>query len=222
MPKVSEAHSAARRQQIIDAAYRCFARRGFHQTTMREIYEEAELSPGAVYHYFDGKEAIIRASFEFDQLRSRDVLQAAVTNEDPMQALRGLVDFFFAGMDSAAKLGAGRVNVQGWGEALVDPPLFDAISSVLQDFRLALVQIVRKAQDLERLDSTLDPDSVGLLLLSIYFGMELQKAFDPEIDLDAYKAAVKSMLLAHESNAVDSVESWPISRSELIIEEESN
>jgi len=38
MPKVSEAHSAARRQQIIDAAYRCFARKGFHQASMRDIY----------------------------------------------------------------------------------------------------------------------------------------------------------------------------------------
>ena len=48
MPKVSEEHALARRQQIIDDAYRCFARKGFRQTTMREIYAEAALSPGAV------------------------------------------------------------------------------------------------------------------------------------------------------------------------------
>jgi len=62
VPKVSEEHADARRQQIIDAAYRCFARKGFHQATMRDIYEEAGLSPGAVYHYFDSKDEIIRAS----------------------------------------------------------------------------------------------------------------------------------------------------------------
>ncbi len=60
MPKVTEVHSAAR-HQIIDAAYRCFARKGFHQATMRDIYAEANLSPGAVYHYFDSKDAIIQA-----------------------------------------------------------------------------------------------------------------------------------------------------------------
>lgn len=66
MLRVSEANKIARRQQIIDAAYRCFVRKGLNQTTMRDIYEEAELSAGAVYHYFDSKDAIIEASFEFD------------------------------------------------------------------------------------------------------------------------------------------------------------
>ncbi|MCB0123896.1 MAG: helix-turn-helix transcriptional regulator, partial [Caldilineaceae bacterium] len=80
MPKVTEAHSAARRQQIIDAAYRCFARKGLNQTTMRDIYGEAQLSPGAVYHYFDSKDAIIQASFEFDYERSLAIFDAAVAS----------------------------------------------------------------------------------------------------------------------------------------------
>ena len=75
MPKVSKEHSEARRRQIIDAAYQCFARKGFHQTTMRDIYEEAGLSPGAVYHYFDSKDEIIQASFDFDYLRSQSIVR---------------------------------------------------------------------------------------------------------------------------------------------------
>jgi AcrR family transcriptional regulator len=121
MPKVTEAHSAARRQQIIDAAYRCFARKGFHQATMRDIYAEANLSPGAVYHYFDSKDAIIQASFEFDYERSLGLFEAALVREDPLQALHDLIDFFFQGLADAAALGAPRVNVQSWGEALVNP-----------------------------------------------------------------------------------------------------
>ena len=95
MPKVTEAHSAARRQQIIDAAYRCFARKGFHQATMRDIYAESGLSVGAVYHYFSSKDAIIQASFEFDYERSLALLTAAMENDDPLKALHELIDFFF-------------------------------------------------------------------------------------------------------------------------------
>ncbi len=196
MPKVTEAHSAARRQQIINAAYRCFARKGFHQTTMRDIYAEADLSPGAVYHYFDSKDAIIQANFEFDYERSRELLDAAIASDDPMQALRELIAFFFHGLDEAAALGAGRVNVQGWGEALVNPPLLAARRSVVEAYVAALAQIVSKAQAAGQIAPALDPRAAGRVLLSLYYGLELQKALDNEVAVDSYAAAAKSLLLA--------------------------
>jgi AcrR family transcriptional regulator len=196
MPKVTEAHSAARRQQIIDAAYRCFARKGFHQATMRDIYAEANLSPGAVYHYFDSKDAIIQASFEFDYERSRALFDAARLSDDPLKALHELLDFFFHGLESAAALGAPRVNVQGWGEALVNPPLLETILRVLDDYLDTLSQIIRRTQELGQIDQSLDPRSVGRMLLSLYYGLELQKALDAEVEIDTYAAAIKTLLFS--------------------------
>jgi AcrR family transcriptional regulator len=196
MPKVTEAHSAARRQQIIDAAYRCFARKGFHQATLRDIYAEANLSPGAVYHYFDSKDAIIQASFEFDFQRSRALFDAAIASDDPLKALHELLDFFFRGLESAAALGAPRVNVQGWGEALVNPVLLETIRRVLDDSLEALSEIIRRAQELGQIDTSLDPRSVGRMLLSLYYGLELQKALDSEVEIDTYVAAIKTLLLS--------------------------
>jgi AcrR family transcriptional regulator len=196
MPKVTEAHSAARRQQIIDAAYRCFARQGFHQATMRDIYAEANLSPGAVYHYFDSKDAIIQASFEFDFQRSLDQFDAARVSDHPLKALHELLDFFFHGLEGAAALGAGRVNVQGWGEALVNPALLSSVRRVLDDYLDALSQIIRRAQAAGQIDQSLDPRAVGRMLLSLYYGLELQKALDSEIEVETYAAAIKTLLLS--------------------------
>jgi AcrR family transcriptional regulator len=196
MPKVTEAHSAARRQQIIDAAYRCFARKGLNQTTMREIYAEANLSPGAVYHYFDSKDAIIQASFEFDYERSLTIFASAVASDNPLQALQELVDFFFQGLASAAELGAPRVNVQGWGEALVNPPLLETIRRVLDLYLEALMQLTRKAQAAGQLDPALDPQAVGRMLLSLYYGLELQKALDHEVAIEPYAHAIKTLFLS--------------------------
>src|SRR4029453_1435885 len=61
MPKVTEEHVEARRRQILSAALRCFARQGFHRTTMQDIFREADLSPGAGYSYFTGKDELIVA-----------------------------------------------------------------------------------------------------------------------------------------------------------------
>ncbi|HNP70980.1 MAG TPA: TetR/AcrR family transcriptional regulator [Kouleothrix sp.] len=196
MPKVSEAHSAARRQQIIDAAYRCFARKGFHQASMRDIYEEAQLSPGAVYHYFPSKDAIIQASFEFDYQRSLDLFAAATASDDPLKALRELITFFFRGLEGAAELGAGRVNVQSWGEALVNPPLRETLQRVMAHYLAALTEIIRRAQAGGQLDPALDPQAFGRILLSLYYGFELQKALDPAVEVPAYAAAVQALIMA--------------------------
>ena len=196
MPKVTEAHSAARRQQIIDAAYRCFARKGFHQATMRDIYAEANLSPGAVYHYFDSKDAIIQASFEFDYERSLGLFEAALVRDDPLQALHDLIDFFFQGLEGAATLGAPRVNVQGWGEALVNPPLLETIQRTRSSYLDALTQLIHRAQAAGRIEPSLDPQAVGRMLLSLYYGLELQIALDSAGAVEPYARAIKTLLFS--------------------------
>src|SRR5690348_18411342 len=50
---------ADRRDEILAAAQTCFARSGFHQTSMQEICAEAGMSPGNLYRYFPSKEALI-------------------------------------------------------------------------------------------------------------------------------------------------------------------
>ncbi len=64
-------HSEDRRRQILRAAITCFARRGFHHTTMNDISAEAQISVGLIYRYFDSKDAVITfmASEHLDDLR---------------------------------------------------------------------------------------------------------------------------------------------------------
>src|SRR5256885_13080119 len=56
-----EERSERSRSQILDAALRLFAHRGYGATSVRDIAEDAGLSKGNVYHHFPDKEAIFRA-----------------------------------------------------------------------------------------------------------------------------------------------------------------
>jgi len=47
-----------RRSQILEAALRCFAHQGYHQTTMDDIVEESGLSKGTLYWYYESKKEI--------------------------------------------------------------------------------------------------------------------------------------------------------------------
>ncbi len=50
-----------RREQILEAAMRLFAEKGFDRTTVDDIAEACGIAPGLVYHYFDSKTAILQA-----------------------------------------------------------------------------------------------------------------------------------------------------------------
>ncbi|MGH3194241.1 MAG: TetR/AcrR family transcriptional regulator, partial [Streptosporangiaceae bacterium] len=64
MPKIAEEARAARRDQIVAAAAECFARSGYHVTTMADIAEAAGVSKGTPYLYFPSKEALFIALYE--------------------------------------------------------------------------------------------------------------------------------------------------------------
>src|SRR5437660_5351731 len=66
-----------RRSQILDAALVCFARRGFHQTSMHDISAEAGISVGLIYRYFDNKEAVIAAMVDEHMIHIRELLEQA-------------------------------------------------------------------------------------------------------------------------------------------------
>ncbi len=51
--------SETRRTEILRAAARVFRRKGLAAAGMREIAEEADVSPGILYYYFSGKDEIL-------------------------------------------------------------------------------------------------------------------------------------------------------------------
>ena len=54
----------ARREQIVGAATRVFAGKGFRRATTREVAREAGVSEGTIYNYFEDKDALLMAILE--------------------------------------------------------------------------------------------------------------------------------------------------------------
>jgi AcrR family transcriptional regulator len=80
-----------RREQIIEAALRVFAQKGFVRATNKEIAQEAGITPGLIYHYFESKEDLLRAAIaEHSPLRLIHALPAETLDEPPEPFLRFL------------------------------------------------------------------------------------------------------------------------------------
>jgi len=87
-PKVVE----DRREQIIDAAMRVFSQKGFTRATNKDIAREAGITPGLIYHYFESKEAVLKAIIEGrSPLKLIGSLPPQVLNLPPEVFLRFMV-----------------------------------------------------------------------------------------------------------------------------------
>src|SRR5262245_52764238 len=90
MPKLKPDTQRARREHILEAAELCFARAGFHRTTMQDICKEAAVSPGALYVYFDSKEALIAGICERERAEFAERFDALAEAPDILRSLRDL------------------------------------------------------------------------------------------------------------------------------------
>jgi len=86
-----EREKLAHRAEIIDAALRVFARKGFFQATLDEVAQEAEFSKGALYLYFSSKEDILYTALKekllnFNLNLARDALKGEKSFYDELKS----------------------------------------------------------------------------------------------------------------------------------------
>ena len=67
-PAVSEEDKSRRRDEIMAAAKKVFARNGFHATTIADIAKEAGLAYGSIYWYFDSKDDLFHALMAVEEI----------------------------------------------------------------------------------------------------------------------------------------------------------
>jgi AcrR family transcriptional regulator len=88
-------HQDLSRGQLLDAAEQVFGRKGFHETTLKEVAELAGFSVGSVYSFFENKDDLFRQIF----LRRGEEFEVGMADvfgdEDaaPLDVLHRLVDF---------------------------------------------------------------------------------------------------------------------------------
>ena len=194
MPKVTEAHLETRRQQILEAAFACFSRQGFHQTTMQDICHEAGLSPGAVYRYFASKEEIIEACCGQCLEANMSIITATEQMDDTLEILDELAQRAFGELDQPETYAGLCLNVQWWSEALRSPELKETLRRSEVDLWMsALAQIIGRAQGLAEINPDLNAEAAARVLLSMWQGFVLQKALDPTVDVGSYLEVVKAM-----------------------------
>ena len=190
MPKLKPEVQTARREHILDAAETCFARSGFHRTTMHDICREAGVSPGALYVYFDSKEALIAGISERDRAEFAERFDRLAAAPDFMPALRELGEQYF--LEDPAK--DHRMCLEIGLESTRNPRIGEIHQRIDRYILESFQTLFQKMQDEGRIAPTLDIPTVARAFMVVGDGMFWRRAVDPGFDPKAVMPAVLELM----------------------------
>ncbi|MBX5449884.1 TetR/AcrR family transcriptional regulator [Thermogemmatispora sp.] len=165
--------SEDRREQIIDAALRVFARKGFARATNKDIAREAGITPGLIYYYFADKEALLQAVIESrSPLRLFEHLEPAQWDAPPSEFLHAILCQALNIIESEQVISLIRTVLSELlhGEEIpLLPKLFlPRIIAVLQRY-------LRLQRERGMVRAEVDPEEVAQVLLSAMMGLVMRR-----------------------------------------------
>jgi TetR/AcrR family transcriptional regulator, repressor for uid operon len=180
-----------RRKQILAAAERCFARHGFHQTSMQEVCKEAELSPGSVYRYFRSKDDIIVAMATEHRAATQAQFAQALALPNALEALVLVASQVLQQINDPA---CAPLHFECTAEAMRNPRVAEVVRREDAEIVSGLVELVRRGQTAGQIDATLDPRRAAEALVALADGLTWRKFLQPTVDTTTYEDTVRTVL----------------------------
>ncbi|MFE4664238.1 TetR/AcrR family transcriptional regulator [Streptomyces sp. NPDC056716] len=186
MARVSQEHLDARRRQILDGAARCFARGGFHATSMQDVLKEADLSAGAVYRYFSGKDELIAAIVE-EVIEHALAVYEGAAEENPPPAPDVLIPRIVTRMQKLRPETLDgewifpRLMLQVWTETLRDDKLAALLEDGVARIRDAWTTIGESYKAAGMMPEDADPQAMARIILALVQGVAAQFAMFGEV-----------------------------------------
>jgi len=195
VPKISPAHEQQRRAQILAAAMTCFARQGYHATSMDDVVRESGLSVGAIYSYFPSKEELFLALSEDRAEQTLAYMSQLFARPGSMpEKSREAVDYFFSRL-SDELVPLMRVNLEFLSEALKSEPIRQRQERRVASIRRFFQSLLSDAQQRGEVRADVDVEAAAELMMALGEGIVLLSVTGlRRVSLDQLKVAYLGLL----------------------------
>jgi AcrR family transcriptional regulator len=176
LPKLLPETRAERRQQLIDAAWRCAAVRGFRDLTVDDVCAEAKVSKGAFYGYFAHKQELLLALLE-DDSAALDAELDSITraSSSGVERVRRFAQAMLARGDDAARV---QVRADLWADLLTEVVVRERLAMATQQRRQLVRGWIEEAIASGELEA-IPANALASILLALTDGLMLHGALDP-------------------------------------------
>jgi TetR/AcrR family transcriptional regulator, transcriptional repressor of bet genes len=191
-----KASEAARRMQILKAAYEVASRKGLDALTVRLVARRAKLSPGLVLFHFGTKDQLITALLDYviETTSVLHVTEDITSIPVPLDRLLALLRREMNRLASEPR----RIRlffdfwVKGFTHALIRTKMQSELDRYREAFRPIAHEVLRAEP--ERF-SGVTPEGLSAVAVSFIKGCAVQSMIDPEnFDIEEYLAATNGLL----------------------------
>lgn len=195
MPKLSEDQMIDRRKQIMHAALVCAARKGFHQTSMRDICKDAKMSIGAVYNYYKSKEEILAAITKEGQQAKKLMMEKIRKCKNAKESFRELFKHIFLAYRNDSFRTYGAIDLETYCEATRNEEIRRIMLDECALLANPLMEIIRKWQREEEVRSDIDPRYLANYLIALSLGIKIHLLVQPELTVEGFEEIVEKAFI---------------------------
>lgn len=183
-----------KRAAILNAAEACFARAGFHRTTMQDVAAEAGMSVGNLYRYFSNKDAMIVGLGERDRSEVAQDFAALDDAQDFVAAFRTIGEKHLRDLPATRT----AICLEIWAEATRNAVFAELTRAFEQEVMGRLERAFASAQARGAIASRADPRAlavtVGTIADGLYVRRGVSQSFDAEAEIDRALVLIGAVL----------------------------
>lgn len=162
---------AERRQLIVNAAISCFIKNGIHQTGIREIAKEANVSLGNMYNYFSSKDDLISAIAVMDGQVIEQFIAAFGSIDDPYSMMSTFIDHY---LDYMSDVENAYLTIDIIAETLRNPSVAEQFQSNRQKLTDVLCATIERGIGEGVMREQISIDETVKLFLDVIEGLGLR------------------------------------------------
>jgi AcrR family transcriptional regulator len=174
-----------KKDQIIEAAIREFARKGFSKTTINDIAKAAGIGKGTVYEYFSNKEEIVHETFRFFMHAMEPDFQAILISGVPAkEKLKQILDGFSHSINLEYHQELMELMFEFWSEAIKDKGskgmMFEEMIKFYQVYREIFADIIIEGMGDGSFRKDINPRSTAAMIVGTLDGLMVQWILERE------------------------------------------
>jgi AcrR family transcriptional regulator len=174
-----------KKKRIIEAAARVFAQKGYAGTAVADIAVQAEIGKGTIYAYFDSKEDLFFAVFEWYMMQTGAAAKVSISHlgGSATQRLEALSDSIMGMWDDIKDVFT--LTIEFWAassSSQMQERFKASFRRMYQEFRGIVVSLIHEGIEHGEFRPDINPESVAAALVGTWDALFLQAWFDQDFD----------------------------------------